>query len=453
MCCWSSVKDDKSERMNSSPHITIIGTGPAGLGAADKCLELQLQYSILESKTQAFGHCKSFALKSLPEVYFDEGPHISFTKKELVQEVFKKSAGEPHLLQPKMMNFWKGLKISHPPQSHLYQVPQIHHASLQKDICDRPPLSTVNYYDWLVSQFGQTFTDLFPEVYTKKYWTVSATQMTTDWIGERIHRPTEKDMLSTLAGPQDAAQGHYFTHFRYPKAGGFESFLKKSLQKSQESLKLKCEVRAIHTRQKQIQLSDSTTNNFEFIVSSMPLNRISRVLDEVPQEIALASQKLCVTSVTLYSFVFRSDQSNETHWMYVYDPEIPFARLYFPKALVQDHQARLQAVQVEVYSSPYRSREKSHDDYASVVRGLEKMQLLREKDIVDSDTRQISHANVLFDHHREPARSEVLKYLESKNIFSVGRFGDWAYLWSDESYLQGQQAVEKIVQKFKMTKK
>jgi len=41
----------------------------------------------------------------------------------------------------------------------------------------------------------------------------------------------------------------------------------------------------------------------------------------------------------------------------------------------------------------------------------------------------------------EDDRKTVLEFLESKNIKSIGRFGEWDYLWSNQSFMSGYNSI------------
>ena len=62
--------------------------------------------------------------------------------------------------------------------------------------------------------------------YTRKYHTTTADNMSTDWLGPRIYRPSLEEVLRGALSPS-APHMHYITHFRYPTEGGFVSYLKK----------------------------------------------------------------------------------------------------------------------------------------------------------------------------------------------------------------------------------
>ena len=50
----------------------------------------------------------------------------------------------------------------------------------------------------LQAAFGRTFAEAFPMVYGLKYHTTSAENITTDWLGPRMYRPTLEEVLRGL---------------------------------------------------------------------------------------------------------------------------------------------------------------------------------------------------------------------------------------------------------------
>ena len=59
----------------------------------------------------------------------------------------------------------------------------------------------------------------------------------------------------------------------------------------------------------------------------------------------------------------------------------------------------------------------------------------------------IDYANVIFDLERAAALKIVHGYLDELGIAYCGRYGDWAYIWTDESFISGENAAEKVLKK------
>ncbi len=69
--------------------------------------------------------------------------------------------------------------------------------------------------------------------------------------------------------------------------------------------------------------------------------------------------------------------------------------------------------------------------------------MLREDDeILTKHARVVRHANVIFDLERAEALKTVHGYLDDIGVAYCGRYGDWGYMWTDESFMSGERAAE-----------
>ena len=54
----------------------------------------------------------------------------------------------------------------------------------------------------------------------------------------------------------------------------------------------------------------------------------------------------------------------------------------------------------------------------------------------------VPYANVIFDLERAAAVETVHGYLDDVGVAYCGRYGDWGYMWTDESFISGERAAE-----------
>jgi hypothetical protein len=59
----------------------------------------------------------------------------------------------------------------------------------------------------------------------------------------------------------------------------------------------------------------------------------------------------------------------------------------------------------------------------------------------------VKYANIIFDLERADALRTVHGYLNDIGINYCGRFGDWGYLWTDESFKSGENAAQMVLDK------
>ena len=68
---------------------------------------------------------------------------------------------------------------------------------------------------------------------------------------------------------------------------------------------------------------------------------------------------------------------------------------------------------------------------------VESAGFIKEEDIMFVHLGYEKYANVIFTEPIYKARKIVRDYLASVGIETIGRFGEWDYLWSDQSLLSG----------------
>ena len=90
---------------------------------------------------------------------------------------------------------------------------------------------------------------------------------------------------------------------------------------------------------------------------------------------------------------------------------------------------------MEVYCKEGEYTEKELMD--GTVGRLCELGIISPKDILFTHIGFEKYANVIFTKPIYEARKEVRDYLSSVGVETIGRFGEWDYLWSDQSLLSG----------------
>jgi len=425
----------------------------AGLGAAYQLRGEGITPTLYDKNTYYGGHTASFRYEN--NFVFDQGPHISFTKDTRIQDLFADSVDQQYeSVQINLNNYWRGYWPRHPVQLHLHGLPEDVIVKVIADFVEerqRPERPVKTYADWLLSSFGRTFAELFPIQYTRKYHLTTAENMSTDWLGPRIYRPSLEEVLRGALSPS-SPNVHYITHFRYPTHGGFASYLRKFVPLGH--IKLNHELISINPRARQLRFSNGVVSHYDALVSSLPLPDLVRMVKGTPHDVLDASQRLaCSTCVLVNIGVDREDLSN-AHMTYFYDEDICFTRLSFPHMLSANNvPTGTGSVQAEVYfSKKYRPFTGSPEDCIEhVIKDLHRCGILREDDsVLCSKAMLVPYANVIFDLDRAAALKTVHGYLDDIGIAYCGRYGDWGYMWTDESFKSGELAAEKALKSMQL---
>jgi protoporphyrinogen oxidase len=302
------------------------------------------------------------------------------------------------------------------------------------------------YADWLTQSFGATFARTFPMEYTVKYHTTTADNMSTDWIGPRLYKPKVDEVLRGALSPS-TADVHYIDAFRYPSYGGFFSYVRKFLEAA--DVRTGHEVVGIDTRQKRLRFRNGTAAEYAEIISSVPLPELVPLIDGAPTDVLEASDKLACSTAVVVNIGIDRPEIIDAHWTYFYDRDYFLTRLSTPhlqsRHNVPDGHSSLQAECY--YSKKYRPLDRAPEGCIQpVIDDLKRCGLLTADDrVVFSQAMLIPYANVIFDLDRAPALGIVHGYLDDVGISYCGRYGDWGYMWTDESFMSGERAAEKVL--------
>jgi len=429
-------------------NIVILGSGMGGFGAAYRFHAEGITPVMYDKNAYHGGHTASFHYDS--GFLFDQGPHISFTKDPRIQELFADAVDQRYeTVQINLNNYWRGHWPLHPVQLHLYGMPEDVIVKVITDFVEEhhaPERPIKNYADWLLASFGRTFAELLPMTYTRKYHLTTADNMSTDWLGPRIYRPSLEEVLRGALSAS-APHVHYITHFRYPTEGGFVAYLQKLVPLG--NLNFGHELVAVDPGKRELRFFNGVVTNYDGLVSSVALPDLIPMIKNTPPDVLDAARRLaCSTCVLVNVGVDREDLS-KAHMSYFYDEDICFTRLSFPHMLSARNVPRgAGSIQAEVYfSAKYRPLTGSPDDWIEpVIKDLHRCGLLREDDrILFKNALLVRHANVIFDLERAAALKTVHGYLDDIGIAYCGRYGDWGYMWTDESFKSGEQAAEKAL--------
>jgi protoporphyrinogen oxidase len=428
--------------------IAVLGTGMAGFGAGHVLEAAGVPFICYDRNPHYGGHTWSFRYDS--GFVFDEGGHISFTKNERVRDLLASNVRGCHEeLRLKADNYWRGHRITHPVQCNLRGLPTELIVNTIKDfvaVHETPMTARPNYARWLHQVYGKTFAETFPMVYGRKYHTTTMDQLTTDWIGPRMYRPSLEEILhGAVAGQRGPV--HYVDTFRYPSFGGFLSYLEPFAKRFE--LRLNHRLCGLDPKERFLRFANGSSARYERVISSVPLPELIPLIDGVPPDVLEASRKLAFTTAVLVNLgVARADLS-ETHVTYFYDEDIIFSRVNLPHMYSANNAPPgAGTIQAEVYfSDKYRPlRVRPEALIEPVIADLRRCGFIREDDtILLKDAAVNRYANVIYDHDRAPALATVHAFLQDIGVAYCGRYGNWDHAWTDEAFVSGEDAATRVV--------
>ena len=173
------------------------------------------------------------------------------------------------------------------------------------------------------------------------------------------------------------------------------------------------------------------------------------MIEGAPADVVAAAARLACTEVVIVSLGIDRADLVDAHWSYFYDRDVFFTRLSTPH-LQSPHNVPpgCGSLQAECYySRKYRPLDCKPDDCIEpVIRDLIRTGVLRDTDkILFSHAMHIPYANVIFDLDSTPATKLVHDYLDDIGIAYCGRYGDWAYIWTDQAFVSGENAARRAL--------
>lgn len=424
-----------------SQSVFILGAGISALGAAYSLKQKGHTPILLEKDNTYGGLCGNFEINGFR---FDRFVHFSFSKDEKVNELFSLSCPNIYRHIPNAYNLYKGKWIKHPAQNNLFPLSDEEKKKIIQDFKNRPTninISNLNNYEqWLRLQYGNYFAEHFPMVYTRKYWMREAKDLETKWIGNRLYQPSVEEVLQG-AYSENTPITYYAKEMRYPKQGGYKKFL--SVLAENQDIRYNQEVISIDPSQKIITTQRNKKYHYERVISSLPLPVMAKIIKNIPEAIIEAANKLHCTCGYLISIGLKTKNIPPYLWWYIYDEDILPARVYSPSLKSPDNAPEgCSSLQLEIYCE--KDQYSKEELYNRSVKRFIELGIIKEEDILFIDIRFEPYANVIFDHNIYKARKIVRDYLHSIGIETIGRFGKWDYLWSDQSLLSGMNIKRTI---------
>jgi len=417
------------------PDNVVLGAGFAGVSAAYHIRERGGECVVFERDADWGGLCGYFTIDGFR---FDRFVHFTFAPDDYTKNLFEESS--PTYAHPSISaNYYHGHWLKHPAQNNLAPLDADEKVKIITDFIScpaAPQQGFANYDQWLRTQYGNYFTDNFPGVYTRKYWGLRATEMEAAWVAGRMHSP---DLAQVLRGAfETQSENFYYTKFmKYPRRGGFRSLMDKC--RAGADIRFNKRVVKIDPASKTVYFADGTATTYGRLISSLPLPDIVEMVPNCPADVRRAAAALHWTCGYQVSLGFRRADVAKYLWFYIYDADIPPARVYSPNLKSPDNvPAGCSSLQAEVFFDCRADIPSPDAVLGKTVEKLKQICEFTDNDIVVRDIRFEPYANVTFAHGTRENRQIVRDYLDSVGVQTIGRFGTWDYLWSHQAFQSGK---------------
>lgn len=428
--------------------VVIIGAGLAGLSAA---YHLRGNWIILEKENKVGGLAGSDHVSGF---IFDKTGHLMhmhnpYTKSWLIEGLLKDRLNN---LRRSSWIYSKDVFTRYPFQANTYGLPAPTIADCVASFLktrDRVKKTSAdpNFKRWCLEAFGPGISKNFMVPYNEKLWRTDLTKMTTEWIRYFVPVPSREEVLYGALTDQKKYFGYNST-FYYPKEGGIQT-LPDALagQLSGSEIYLSQAVIGIDLAGKMV-VTTTGIYPYDWLINTAPLSHfLNWVAPQLPSALSSAKdQALNWTIVYNLNLGISNPRPTDKHWVYFPEKKYPFYRI----GICSNFSENIAPSGTSSYYVEFARRPREAFDYgkmlAQTITQLRQFGWMRPGDeMAVAHWSKIDPAYVIFNKERRRFLPALFKWLLTRHILSIGRYGAWKYSFMEEAILDGKAAAEKIL--------
>ncbi|RPA98499.1 FAD/NAD(P)-binding domain-containing protein [Choiromyces venosus 120613-1] len=464
--------------------VLVIGAGPTGLGAAKRLNQLNEASWLLLDSSDTPGGLASTDITSEGFLY-DVGGHVIFSHYKYFDDCLNEALPREddwythqRISYVRCRNLW----VPYPFQNNISMLPKddqvncmngMIDAALEARVSNKKPQ---NFDEWIVRMMGEGIADLFMRPYNFKVWAVPTTKMQCEWLGERVAAPDLKTVTKNVILQKTAGNWGPNATFRFPAHGGTGGIwiaVANTLPKDNLKLGVKGTVERVDAESKTVTLKDGKTIGYSRLVSTMAVDSLAEKMGD--EEVVRLAGDLFYSTTHVVGIGIRGvrpENIGDKCWLYFPEDDCPFYRAtifsnYSPNNQPQAN-VKLPTIRIangtesnshEAKAGPYWSLMMEISE--STMKPIKHSTIIEDTiqgcintNLISADAEIVSTYHRRFDHgyptptlERDTALSQLLPKLQSKGIYSRGRFGSWKYEVGnqDHSFMLGVEAVDNIM--------
>jgi protoporphyrinogen oxidase len=441
-----------------SPRFVIIGAGPAGLGAAYRLHDLGVDdYVVLEASDHVGGLASSY--RDDQNFTWDVGGHVQFSHYPYFDAVMDRALGVDgwnHLNRECWVWVRQGF-VPYPFQNNLRHLPA---ADLSRCLIGlmlnrlRPSRTRPeNFREWIHQSFGSGIASVFMEPYNFKVWAYPPEMLSHEWVGDRVASVDLNRILMNIMRRRDDVSWGPNNRFRSPKAGGTGAIWERVADLcGRERIRLNCGVTSVSAKDRTIRTSEGESVSYESVLSTMPVDRLCGMIEDVDPALRALSGGLRYSSSNIIGVGVAGmppEHLRTKCWMYFPESDCPFYRVTVFSNFSAENVARpghQWSMMAEVSESSVKPVD-AEQLRGSVLDGLRRTRLLPENaEIVSVWTYRAPYGYPTPSLGRTRILEQLHSSLDALDIYSRGRFGGWKYEVSnqDHTFMQGVEWANRM---------
>jgi protoporphyrinogen oxidase len=451
----------------TTPHVVVLGAGPAGISAAWRLSERGIRVTVLEKDTAVGGMGKT--IKVGPH-FVDYGPHTFHIREtaesRVIHEAIKPFFGDdPLILTRGTRVLLRGKEYVYPLEmlQVLTGVSPLLSARIIFDYLMASAKSTFapakkedSFEEWGVRNLGRTLYDLCFGIYSERVWGLPTSQISSKQAQRVAKLNLRNIILRTLGIKADPAT--YFTKYMYPRKGISVLFenMADQVRKHGNCIRLQSPVVRLERDGDRIRrvvfLNEGREETVECdgVLSTLPLPLLVDLIQPaLPPQVAAHAAKLRYRSLKLIYIVLKRKQLTDYHWVYLLDQHFRVNRMSEQKnvsaEMVPDDRTVL-CIELSCWRDEPVWTASAEEIYRIALRDMMLMGYgVTESEVEDYFVTDIATAYPVYEINFEDHLIPVLEGVhEVPNLLTLGRHGLFLNNSMDDNVLLGMKVADQI---------
>jgi protoporphyrinogen oxidase len=434
----------------------ILGAGPTGLGAAYHMNRCGLPgWRIFERNPHIGGLSASFVDDK--GFTWDVGGHVLFSHYDNFDRAVEEALGGDyyhHLRESwvRILNSW----VPYPFQNNIRHLPT---SALRECLAGlrnlrANPADAGNFREWMDAIFGEGIVRYFMEPYNRKVWGVPLETMGKEWLGERVSVVDLDRVMKNIADRKDDVNWGPNNRFKFPKFGGTGAIFDGIARPFRNQISFDHTLTSVDLEAKEVIFANGHRERYNVLINTTPLDSFIGKCVSVPDAVRDAARELVHNGGLIVGLGFAGKRADPKCWMYFPEFNSPFYRVtnfsnYSPHNVPNGDVGNYFSLMCETTYSPHKPVDKERI-IEDTIQGLINSGMITEEErgrIVSSYLIDIPYSYPVPTLGRDRALGIIQPWLESKGVYSRGRFGAWKYEVGnmDHSFMQGVEVAERIL--------
>jgi len=311
-----------------------------------------------------------------------------------------------------------------------------------------------NYEEFLINKFGSGIASHFMLPYNRKLWAKDLKNMSFEWGSQRVAEAKgfkNEEKFNTTGGGGERKALQPDSIISYSPTGGFQEIFNQLIKGVNCDVLLNKEVKKIIPQEKKVICKDGSESYYNFLVSSAPLPDLIRMTETVPKYLIDLTDELQYISLRVEFILIDKRLKTDIQRIYNSEPEIPFHKMAFNHNSSDYLRSKdKHAIMAEISISEEKEIDAKNIS-KNVIDLLIKLNIIKSREEVAWTSHQnIKYGYPVYTNDRLEIVGKIRSWLKDRDIYTIGRFGEWEYINSDKCIMKGANLARNLKEKYRI---